>query len=61
MTPVPRNGYRVPVSRDGTWHELLNTDASVYGGSNVGNGGSAEARDGVLVLTLPPLAALVLA
>ncbi|MBV9542693.1 MAG: 1,4-alpha-glucan branching protein GlgB, partial [Alphaproteobacteria bacterium] len=61
MTPVPRHGYRVPVSRNGTWHELLNTDAAVYGGSNVGNGGAVEARDGSLTLTLPPLATLVLA
>jgi len=29
MTPVPRHGYRVPVSRNGTWNELLNTDAAV--------------------------------
>jgi 1,4-alpha-glucan branching enzyme len=59
MTPVPRYGYRVPVSRDGIWHELLNTDSQIYGGSNVGNGGQAEARDGALTLTLPPLATLV--
>ena len=61
MTPVPRAGYRVPVSHDGIWRELLNTDAEIYGGGNVGNGGQAEARDGALVLTLPPLATLVLA
>ncbi len=60
MTPVPRHAYRIPVSRDGTWREILNTDSHVYGGSNVGNGGQAEAREHVLSLTLPPLAALVL-
>jgi 1,4-alpha-glucan branching enzyme len=60
MTPVPRHDYRIPVSRDGVWRELLNTDAAVYGGSGVGNGGQAEARERFLTLTLPPLAALVL-
>ena len=60
MTPVPRHDYRIPVSRDGVWHELLNTDSQVYGGGNVGNSGQAEARDGALLLTLPPLATLVL-
>ena len=40
MTPVPRSGYRIGVPRPGDWRELLNTDAAVYGGSNMGNGGS---------------------
>jgi 1,4-alpha-glucan branching enzyme len=61
MTPVPRHNYRVPVSRDGVWTELLNTDSDIYGGSNVGNGGQIEAHDSALILTLPPLATLVLA
>jgi len=61
MTPMPRRNYRVPVSRDGTWRELLNTDSEIYGGGNVGNGGEARSRDGALNLTLPPLATLVLA
>jgi 1,4-alpha-glucan branching enzyme len=60
MTPVPRHDYRVAVSREGIWHELLNTDSENYGGSNMGNGGQAETRDGALILTLPPLATLVL-
>jgi 1,4-alpha-glucan branching enzyme len=60
MTPVPRHDYRVAVFREGIWHELLNTDSENYGGSNMGNGGQAETRDGALILTLPPLATLVL-
>ena len=60
MTPVPRHDYRIAVSREGIWHELLNTDSENYGGSNMGNGGQAETRDGALILTLPPLATLVL-
>jgi len=67
MTPVPRSGYRIGVPRPGTWHELLNTDSSFYGGSDLGNGGTVattplqshgEAQS--LELTLPPLATLFL-
>ncbi len=63
MTPVPRSGYRIGVPRPGLWRELLNTDSSFYGGSNMGNGGAVpttavqshgEAQS--LELTLPPLA-----
>lgn len=58
LTPVPREGYRVPVSRDGRWRELLNSDASDYGGSGIGNLGVVESSEGAVVLTLPPLATL---
>ena len=67
FTPVPRHGYRLGVPRGGRWDELLNSDAAVYGGSGVGNGGGCESeaipshgRRYSLVLTLPPLAALFL-
>jgi 1,4-alpha-glucan branching enzyme len=60
MTPVPREGYRIDVSRGGLWRELINTDSHIYGGSNVGNGGQVEASDRMLSLTLPPLGTLVL-
>jgi 1,4-alpha-glucan branching enzyme len=67
MTPVPRHGYRLGVPYAGAWQECLNTDAAVYGGSNVGNGGAVAAVDvpshgqpASLALTLPPLATLVL-
>ncbi|MBV9250011.1 MAG: 1,4-alpha-glucan branching protein GlgB, partial [Acetobacteraceae bacterium] len=39
MTPVPREGYGIGVPRPGLWRELLNSDAAVYGGSNIGNSG----------------------
>jgi 1,4-alpha-glucan branching enzyme len=65
FTPVPRENYRVGVPLPGFYKELLNTDASVYGGSNVGNyGGLAAdpipwlAHPYSLNLKLPPLAAL---
>ena len=34
--------YRVGVPRAGRWVERLNTDAAIYGGSNVGNSGAVE-------------------
>ncbi len=56
LTPVPRAGYRVPVSQDGRWREILNSDAADYGGSGTGNMGVVTANDGHVTLTLPPLA-----
>ena len=67
FTPVPRYGYRVGVSHAGPWREILNTDSTLYGGSNVGNAGcvtaTAEPYHGLpasLSLTVPPLATLLL-
>ncbi|MDR6873435.1 1,4-alpha-glucan branching enzyme [Bosea sp. BE125] len=67
MTPVPRHDYRIGVPRSGLWRERLNSDAGVYGGADIGNGGqcrtSPAARHGQrqsLSLTLPPLGLLVL-
>ncbi|HEX3651356.1 MAG TPA: 1,4-alpha-glucan branching protein GlgB [Rhizomicrobium sp.] len=67
MTPVPRHNYRVGVSQSGGWREMLNTDAEIYGGSNLDNAGGvhtqpvhAHGRAQSLELLLPPLAALVL-
>ncbi len=67
FTPVVREAYKVGVPIGGAWTEVMNTDASTYGGSNVGNGGNVDAssdgwhgRPASLTLTLPPLATLVL-
>ena len=67
FTPVPRSGYRVGVPQGGGWREVLNSDAAIYGGSNMGNGGWVEADTvashgmaHALTLTLPPLATVVL-
>lgn len=67
FTPVPRHDYRVGVPRPGWYRELLNSDAEIYGGSNVGNAGGAGAepveaqhRPYSLCLVLPPLGMLVL-
>ena len=44
-TPVVRGGYRVGVPRSGFYEEILNTDADIYGGSNVGNYGGVQANE----------------
>ena len=59
MTPAVREGYRVPLPHDGTWKEVLNSDAAIYGGSGVGNMGAIEASGGAAHLTLPPLATVM--
>ncbi len=68
FTPVPRPGYRIGVPAPGRHEEILNSDSLYYGGSNLGNAGGvvAEALPWMnlpcsLTLTLPPLAAVVLA
>ncbi|MBS0483291.1 MAG: 1,4-alpha-glucan branching protein GlgB [Proteobacteria bacterium] len=60
MTPVPRHGYRVPLPEDGTWKEMVNSDALQYGGSGLGNLGAVTAENGGASLTLPPLATIML-
>jgi len=67
FTPVIRQNYRVGVPATGFYHEILNTDAAIYWGSNVGNLGGVEAepvpwmdRDHSLKLTLPPLGVIFL-
>ena len=67
FTPVPREKYRVGVPFGGYWRELLNSDATDYNGSGMGNGGGVQAegrpahgRPYSLSMTLPPLAVLFL-
>jgi 1,4-alpha-glucan branching enzyme len=43
FTPVPRPGYRIGLPHAGIWREVLNTDASDYGGSGVGNASQVRA------------------
>ncbi|MDX6275997.1 MAG: 1,4-alpha-glucan branching enzyme, partial [Nocardioidaceae bacterium] len=38
----PHQDYRVGLPLPGTWLEVLNTDAEIYGGSGVGNLGAVE-------------------
>jgi 1,4-alpha-glucan branching enzyme len=65
FTPVPRLGYRVGLPGPGSWSEVLNTDSSIYGGSNVGNSGGVFAEFVPMhnqkysaPLNLPPLGAV---
>jgi 1,4-alpha-glucan branching enzyme len=67
FTPVPRHNYRVGVPDPGFYRELFNSDSSYYGGSNLGNAGRCRAErtpasgyKHSLLLTLPPLAGIVL-
>ncbi|MBS1841016.1 MAG: 1,4-alpha-glucan branching protein GlgB [Acidobacteria bacterium] len=66
-TPVVRGNYRVGVPEPGFYKEILNTDSTNYGGSGVGNLGGLDSeptqsqeRPHTLLLTLPPLSALIL-
>jgi 1,4-alpha-glucan branching enzyme len=67
FTPVPRLEYRIGVPEAGTYTERLNSDAAIYGGANLGNGGivaaepiAAHGFDQSLRLTIPPLGCLLL-
>jgi 1,4-alpha-glucan branching enzyme len=43
FSPVPQMSYRLGLPWPGRWEEILNTDASDYGGSGVGNYGGVNA------------------
>ena len=65
FSPVVRYGYRIGVPSPGYYREILNTDSEWFGGSNVGNGGGAQAEasschgfDYSLTLSLPPIGVL---
>ena len=65
FTPVVRNDYRLGAPARGAWKEIFNTDAAMFGGSNVGNLGEVwtqdipwQNRQCSLNIKLPPLAAV---
>jgi 1,4-alpha-glucan branching enzyme len=67
FTPVPRHQYRLGLPYGGAWTERLNTDATDYGGSGMGNRGTISARAEpyrgkpfCADISLPPLATLFL-
>jgi len=67
LTPVPRESYRIGMPSSGTYRELLNTDASKYGGSGTRNPDGMTTEDiehhgqaDSLSLALPPLATMML-
>ena len=62
LSPVPRTGFQIGLPSGGDYIEILNTDAGIYGGTNMGNMGTVKASaepwhglDHSAVLTLPPL------
>jgi 1,4-alpha-glucan branching enzyme len=64
FTPQVYTDYRVKVPLAGAWREVLNTDAGIYGGRDVGNAGGVETlKDSSIpevALVVPPLAAVFL-
>ena len=66
FTPVPRTHYRIGVPKAGHYKEIVNTDAGVYGGANLGNLGGVDSdvtpshgEQQSIVVTLPPLSTLI--
>jgi len=67
FTPVPRHRYRIGLPHAGRWREILNSDATVYAGSGVGNFGAVSAKPepshgfaASAELSVPPLATIYL-
>ena len=67
FTPVPRHGYRLGVPRAGEYYELINSDATHYGGSGLENKQPMpsgpmywQSCPHSILLTLPPLATVIL-
>jgi 1,4-alpha-glucan branching enzyme len=67
FTPMPRHDYRIGVPQANGYRELINSDAQIYGGANMGNAGYVEVErmpahgfPCSVRLTVPPLAGLVL-
>jgi 1,4-alpha-glucan branching enzyme len=64
FTPEVYRDYRLKVPFSGVWREVLNTDAAIYGGSDIGNGGAVRTLDEGTVpevnLVIPPLGAIIL-
>ncbi len=66
FTPMTHRNYRLGAPEDGFWTEVLNGDASLYGGSGQGNLGGVEAnplpvhgRPWSLSIVVPPLSIVV--
>ncbi len=62
LSPSPKDGYRVGLPKPGAYQEILNSDAEIYGGSNMGNYGwihseniNWQGQPCSASVTLPPL------
>jgi 1,4-alpha-glucan branching enzyme len=65
FSAVPHADFRLGLPAAGEWHEVLNTDATAYTGSGVGNLGSVTAHEGHhdgqpahATIVVPPLATI---
>jgi 1,4-alpha-glucan branching enzyme len=66
-TPVVRHGYRLGAPREGSYQEILNSDACEFGGGGAAMTGirdataqGAHGRPCSIVVDLPPLAVVIL-
>jgi 1,4-alpha-glucan branching enzyme len=66
FSPTVCNNYSIGVPKSGEWQEILNTDKTLYGGSNVTNEGKLmtisephHGKEQSLKLTIAPLAVMV--
>ncbi len=67
FTPQPYPQYRIGMPEEGLHREIFNSDAEMFGGSNMGNGGQVYAeptpshgRPASATLVIPPLGVIVL-
>jgi 1,4-alpha-glucan branching enzyme len=66
FTPTPQKRYRIGFPEAGHYREIFNSDAEIFGGSNMGNGGYINAepkpshgKPASAELIIPPLGVLV--
>ena len=67
FTPKPHIGYRIGLPEACGYREIFNSDAAIYGGSNLGNGGyvhseqtESHGRPASAAIVIPPLGAIML-
>jgi 1,4-alpha-glucan branching enzyme len=65
FTPTPHLGYRIGVPEKGYYEEVINSDAEMFNGSNIGNLGGlhseemhSHGRDNSISINIPPLSAV---
>jgi len=65
FSPVERRNFRIGVPRPGFYREIFNSDAAIYGGSNIGNLGGVQSQpvryrrfSHSISIELPPLSVL---
>lgn len=67
LTPIVRHDYRIGVAAAGTYREIMNTDAAIYGGSGIHNSSmeteqhASHGKEHSLSISVPPLATLMIA